>query len=106
MTRDFRAKNIGIPPDFNLPRRDFFRSSAEGKEVIRKFEIERAERLSGRVRRPILGVKISEDFGKTWKLRALCDECVSGIEPPMQRRKLGSAGAQTCDWCGALNNAG
>jgi len=73
------------------------------EELSRQFEEERAKHLKSRVHRPLIGVQISTDYGKTWKIRALCDECVSGIEPPMQRRKQGSAGALNCDWCGALN---
>lgn len=54
--------------------------------------------------RKILAVRISDDYGKTWKLVAICTQCTSEIEPPRQRRKEETpAGTRTCDWCGALN---
>jgi hypothetical protein len=79
------------------------RQIAHARRTQEIFEKEREKRLNGRVYRPIEGVKISEDYGKSWKLRALCDECLRSIEPPMQRRKQGTAGAANCDWCGAKN---
>ncbi|MBX7174953.1 MAG: hypothetical protein K1X72_28510 [Pyrinomonadaceae bacterium] len=37
--------------------------------------------------RRIFGVQISEDHGKTWRIRALCDECFKSIEPPKLAKK-------------------
>lgn len=79
------------------------RQLEQARKSQEKLEKERFRRLNGRVYRPIEGVKISDDYGKTWKTRALCDECLRSIEPPMQRRKQGPAGAVNCDWCGAKN---
>lgn len=53
--------------------------------------------------RPLFGLRISYDHGKTWSLRALCDECLHSIEPPARAKNEGRAGAVKCDWCGALN---
>lgn len=53
---------------------------------------------------PVYGVKVSEDYGKTWKTRALCDECFKGIEPPNLAKKEIEAGTYTCDWCGCRNS--
>lgn len=62
------------------------------------------ERLAGRVYRPIVGARVSEDHGKTWKLYALCDECVKQLKRPTRVKNEGVAGTQSCDWCGALND--
>lgn len=51
----------------------------------------------------VFGVQISEDFGKTWKVRALCDECIKSIEPPKIAKKEIEAGTYSCDWCGVMN---
>ncbi|HEY8562825.1 MAG TPA: hypothetical protein VIL74_20775 [Pyrinomonadaceae bacterium] len=72
-------------------------------EQWRKRISELNSEILSRPRRPILGVRVSIDWGKTWKLYAICDECCRNIEPPTQRRKEGEAGARTCDWCGAVN---
>lgn len=53
--------------------------------------------------REIEGVEISEDYGKNWKLFALCTVCIKEIEPPLQRHRLGVAHSKNCDWCGARN---
>lgn len=103
MDDDFRFKNIGKPSGRYAQRLRLEEIVKRADESIAQFEKERAERLKNRVFRPVLCVRISEDYGKTWKLRALCDECASGIEPPTQRRKEGAAGARNCDWCGAIN---
>ena len=76
---------------------------AEVTGLSRKFDAQNSKRLGGRVYRPIFGVKISEDHGESWKLRALCDECLASIEPPARAKQCGSAGAGNCDWCGARN---
>lgn len=103
MNEDFRAKNIGQPSQ-HLQRRDYSQvAAAEIKERNRRFERERAARLNGRVYRPIFGARVSEDFGNSWKLFALCDECVKSVDVPKMLKNEGAAGAQTCDWCGALN---
>lgn len=67
-----------------------------------EYEAALSKRLNGRVYRPIVGAKVSEDHGQTWKLRALCDECLASIEPPVRVKNLGPAAAK-CDWCGARN---
>ena len=103
MDKDFRAENLGKPSGRYAQRLRLEEIAKRADESIARFQKERAERLKGRVLRPIFGVKISEDYGRNWRLSALCDECVSGIEPPMQRRHLGKAGARNCDWCGAVN---
>lgn len=51
----------------------------------------------------VFGVQISEDFGKTWRVRALCQNCISKIEPPKMAKKEIEAGTFTCDWCGVIN---
>ena len=56
-----------------------------------------------RIIRKIFGVQISEDLGKTWRIRALCDECFKKIEPPKMAKKEMEAGTYSCDWCGARN---
>lgn len=53
-------------------------------------------------KRELIGVEISEDYGKTWKLCVLCDPCARSIEPPLQRHCLGAAMSKNCDWCGAI----
>lgn len=55
-------------------------------------------------RRPIFGVRISEDHGKTWKLKALCEKCKNEIEPPTRVKNEGIAGVMACEWCGCFNN--
>lgn len=60
-------------------------------------------RLHGRIYRPIFGVKTSDNFGKTWRLAAVCDECRDSVQPPTMRKDLGDTGARSCDWCGARN---
>lgn len=84
-------------------RTDYSEIVRQAQESIANYERERAERLKGRVHRPLFGVRISNDHGKSWKLHALCDECVSALEPPTRVKNEGSAGALNCDWCGALN---
>lgn len=73
------------------------------EERRRIYEAENRKRLGGRVYRPIYGVKTSEDFGKTWRLAAVCDECRASIQEPTLRKDLGGTGARSCDWCGARN---
>jgi len=102
MNQDYRAKNIGQPPP-DLKRRNNWKDTAYFEGEIRQFEADRAERLKGRVYRPIIGARVSEDFGNSWKLFALCDECVKSIDVPKLVKREGAAGVQTCDWCGALN---
>ncbi|HRH46844.1 MAG TPA: hypothetical protein PKY82_34680 [Pyrinomonadaceae bacterium] len=51
----------------------------------------------------IFRVQVSEDHGKTWRVRALCDECFKKIEPPKLAKKEIEAGSYSCDWCGARN---
>lgn len=58
---------------------------------------------AARPRRKIHGCKISQDFGKTWRLVAICTKCESEFEPPTMRKNEGEAGVRTCDWCGAVN---
>lgn len=84
-------------------RRDWSKIQKQVEESRRRFEQERLERLKGRVHRPIGAVRISRDYGKNWKLYALCDECEKSIEPPAMKKEEGAAGALNCDWCGALN---
>lgn len=68
----------------------------ELEQMLEKHEAE----LARRPVRPIEAIRISRDFGKTWTLVAICDECRAGIEPPVQRRREGTAGVRYCDWCG------
>lgn len=86
-----------------LYRRDWSEIKKQAEESRRRFEQERLERLKGRVHRPIGAVRISRDYGKNWKLYALCDECLKTIEPLAMKKEAGTAGALNCDWCGALN---
>lgn len=60
--------------------------------------------FNARPRRKIIGVKISDDFGETWKIRALCEDCIKNFEPPKMVKREIEAGALTCDFCGAVNN--
>lgn len=53
---------------------------------------------------PVYGVKVSEDHGKTWRARALCDECYKSIEPPKLAKKEIQSGTYSCDWCGCRNS--
>lgn len=53
--------------------------------------------------RTINAVQISVDHGNTWKLAALCTECVSKIEPPHRAKPAGAAASLNCDRCDALN---
>lgn len=62
-----------------------------------------AKHLSLRPRRKIIGVKISDDFGKTWKPKAVCEECLKNIEPPTMVKTEIPAGTFTCDFCGVIN---
>lgn len=103
MNEDFRAKNIGQPRPDVVYRRDYEAMLREARERNRQYEADRAERLKGRVYRPLAGARVSSDYGKTWKLYCLCDECVSSVEPPQMLKNEGAAGAMKCDWCGALN---
>lgn len=60
-----------------------------------------ARRDKAMPRRPLAAVKISEDHGVRWKLRALCTTCIDSIEPPVRLKRCGETGAGYCDWCGA-----
>lgn len=53
--------------------------------------------------RRIRGVRISDDHGKTWKIRALCDDCFKNLDFHIRGITEGEAGAQRCDFCGARN---
>lgn len=74
------------------------------KEKMEAMIREQEEKDAWRPVRPIEAVRISRDYGKTWTLVAICDECRAGIEPPVQRRREGTAGVRYCDWCGARNS--
>lgn len=82
----------------NYPRYD------EKLERQKKLLEELQAESDNRPRRKMLGVQISENWGKSWKLKSLCEACVKSIEPPMQRRHQGASGTRTCDWCGAYNS--
>lgn len=56
-----------------------------------------------KVIRKVYGIRISDDYGKTWRVRALCEECYRQIEPPKMAKKEIEAGAYSCDWCGCRN---
>ena len=101
MDEDFRAKNIG--QSSQLPRLDYLHCSIEGKKQLEEYRRKRAAELAGREKRRLCGVKISNDYGRNWKLFCLCDECVAETEPPKMLKNEGAAGAIKCDWCGALN---
>lgn len=89
MNEDFHEKNIELP----FPK--------EIKQTQRVVERERVSKE--RIYRPIVGARVSEDFGKSWKIHALCGICVKRFEPPTRVKNEGVAATQACDWCGALN---
>lgn len=64
-------------------------------------ELERAART--KPFKTIYGVKVSDNHGATWKIKALCDDCIELVEPPTQVVKNGSAGVRFCDDCGCKN---
>lgn len=70
-------------------------------QEIEKILAEAAKREANMPRRPLTAVKISDDHGNTWKLRALCSVCVDSVEPPVRLKRCGETGAGYCDWCGA-----
>lgn len=74
--------------------------------LLKELEAERVEREKEAVILNIHGVKISEDYGKTWTTKALCTECIKEIEPPTMAKRECLAGVRFCDWCGALNASG
>ena len=56
---NFRAKNIGEP--HQLPRRDLFHDSIQGRAELERYLSKRKLELSNRPSRPLFGVKISDD---------------------------------------------
>lgn len=86
-----------------IPGRDILSCSVEGKKIIAEFEKRNAQRKANAAFRQIFGIRLSADHGKTWKVRALCDECYRKVEPPMRAINEGRAGARNCDYCGAYN---
>lgn len=56
-----------------------------------------------RPRGKIVAVKISYDYGATWKIRALCETCIAEIEPPTMLKREAEAGTRTCDFCLTVN---
>ena len=84
-------------------RRDPDQIRREAAEILRKYTQEIEEQLKNRIYRPVFGARISYDHGKTWKLRALCSECMHSFEPLVRCKNLGISGTQTCDFCAAVN---
>lgn len=72
---------------------------AELELCLRESAIEREKRP----RRKFYGAEISEDFGTTWRIKALCAECVKKFEPPTRVKKSQSCGAKYCQGCNAIN---
>ena len=53
--------------------------------------------------RPMFALRLSDDHGKTWRLRSVCKSCKEEQQPPTRVKNEGVSGALTCDLCGALN---
>jgi hypothetical protein len=63
------------------------------------------EERKKRPRRKFYAAEISGDFGRTWKLKALCQECLRKFEPPTMVKKSVSCGAKYCQGCDAINES-
>ena len=77
----------------------------EGEKIKRQTEIIRQQILTKhlRPRRQLHGVKMSTDYGRTWRVKVLCRICVDKLTEPTRAVYLGLAGSKACDSCDALN---
>lgn len=61
------------------------------------------EERKRRPKRKFYAAEISEDFGRSWTLKALCIECVRKFEPPTRVKRSEACGAKYCQGCDAIN---
>lgn len=73
------------------------------EKVRRRLERAHQERVARLGFAEIFGCRISVDHGRTWKLRAICKNCIAAAEPPTRIKNEGPAAARNCDICGAYN---
>jgi hypothetical protein len=75
------------------------------KRILRQIAFMRQQQETKhlRPRRPLYGVRVSIDHGRTWRLKVLCRNCIDRLTEPDRAVYLGEAGSKACDECDALN---